>query len=72
MKGCTGQAFTEAKYTATVKTTGAVGCSVLTSTSERASGTAKVEWAPKAKPATSTGPVDVPLDETPSRELSGE
>ena len=67
--GCTGETFTGASYTATLKTAGPVSCSVQTGAGEPATGAAKFKWAPKAKP--STGTVSLPLTETPGVALSG-
>jgi hypothetical protein len=72
LKGCTGEAFTEDKYTATLKTPGMVGCSVLTGAGEPASGTASFKWTPKTKPSTTTGTLGMLLTETPSVALTGE
>jgi alpha-tubulin suppressor-like RCC1 family protein len=49
LKGCTGEPFTEAKYTATLKTAGPVSCAVLKEGAEPASGSAKYTWTPKVK-----------------------
>ena len=54
LSGCSGEGFTSASYSATLKTTGAVSCSVLTEAGEGASGAAKFKWTPKAKPSTGT------------------
>ena len=72
LKGCTGEVFTEAKYTATLKTSGKVGCSALTGAGEPASGTASFKWTPKTKPSTTTGTLGMLLTETPSVALTGE
>lgn len=69
LSGCSGEGFTSASYSATLKTTGAVSCSVLTEAGEGASGAAKFKWTPKAKP--STGTLTLPLTETTSVALSG-
>jgi hypothetical protein len=70
LTGCTGEPFTEAKYTATLKTAGPVSCSVLTGAGETATGAAKYNWTPKAK--VSTGALSMPLTETPDIAFSGE
>ncbi len=69
LTGCSGESFTGASYTATVKTTGSVSCSVLTGPGEPASGAAKLKWTPNAKP--STGTLSLPLTETAGVALSG-
>jgi hypothetical protein len=69
LTGCSGDSFKEASYTATLKTTGAVSCSVLTGVGEPASGSAKFKWTPHAKP--STGTLSLPLTETSGSALSG-
>jgi YVTN family beta-propeller protein len=66
---CNGETFTGVSYTATLKTEGAVSCSVLSGASEVASGSAKFKWTPKARP--STGTLNLPLTETPVVALSG-
>jgi hypothetical protein len=70
--GCTGEGFTAAAYTATLKTTGAVGCAVLSGSGELASGPAKFKWTPKATPSTSTGTLGMLLSETPAVAFTGE
>ncbi len=70
LTGCAGKPFTEAKYTATLKTTVPVSCSVLTGAGEPASGAAKYKWTPKAK--ASTGMLSMPLTETPGIAFSAE
>lgn len=72
LTGCTGEPFTKATYTATLKTADAVGCPVLKATGELASGAASFKWTPKAKPATSTGTLGMLLTEEPSVGFSGE
>jgi YVTN family beta-propeller protein len=55
LSGCTGQPFTKANYTATLKTAAAVTCSVLKAAPGQApSGAAKYKWTPKAKPSAGT------------------
>ncbi len=70
LTGCTGDPFTESKYTATLKTTGPVSCSVLTEAGEPATGAAKYKWTPTAKP--SKGTLSMPLTETPDIAFSGQ
>jgi YVTN family beta-propeller protein len=71
LTGCISrESFTGASYTAIVKTAGAVSCSVLTGAGEPATGAAKFNWTPKAKP--STGTLSLRLAETPGVALSGE
>ncbi len=72
ISGCTGAPFTEVVYSATSKTAEMVGCPVLKTTGEQASGAAKFKWTPKAKPAKSTGTLGMLLTETPSVAFSGE
>ncbi|MGA2322041.1 MAG: YncE family protein [Solirubrobacteraceae bacterium] len=69
LTGCSGEAFTGAKYTATLKTAGPVSCSVLKTAGEPATGAAKYTWTPKAK--ASTGTLSMPLTETPDITFSG-
>jgi YVTN family beta-propeller protein len=71
LTGCTGEAFTEVGYKATLMTAGPVSCSVLKGPGETASGAAKFKWSPKTTPATSTATLGMPLTETPSVALSG-
>ena len=70
VRGCTGEPFTGATYTATMKTTGAVSCSALDGEPGLAIGTATFKWTPKAK--ASTGPLGLLLAETEESALSGE
>jgi hypothetical protein len=72
LTGCTGEAFTEMSYKATLMTGHVVSCSALSEAGEAANGSAKLKWAPKAKPATATGPLSVVLSEEPSVAFSGE
>lgn len=70
LSGCTGDAFTETKYTATLKTAAAVSCPVLKAPGETATGAAKYEWVPKAK--ASTGSLNMLLAQTPEVAFSSE
>jgi YVTN family beta-propeller protein len=71
LTGCAGgKPFTEAKYTAKLKTAGPVSCSVLKTAGEPATGAATYKWTPKAKP--SKGTLNMPLTETPDIAFSGE
>jgi alpha-tubulin suppressor-like RCC1 family protein len=70
LTGCTGEPFTAAKFTATLKTAGPVSCSVLKTSGETATGTAKYKWTPKAKP--SAGTLSMLLTEAPGAAFSGE
>ena len=70
LTGCTGEPFTEVKYTATLKTAAAVSCSVLTGAHGTATGASTYKWAPKAKP--STGMLSMLLTEAPGSALSGD
>jgi virginiamycin B lyase len=72
LTGCSGEPFTEAHYTATLTTSSSVSCSTLTAPSETGTGSAKFAWVPKAKPATATGPLTIPLTEASGATLSGE
>jgi alpha-tubulin suppressor-like RCC1 family protein len=69
-EGCTGEPFTEVKYTASLKTAAAVSCSVLTAGGEAATGPAKYKWTPKAKPT--KGTLSLLLSEASGVALSGE
>jgi hypothetical protein len=71
LKGCKGEPFTEVSYGATL-TTGPVSCSVLTGPGKTATGTAKYQWTPKAKPSSATGLLSLVLSEAPSVAFSGE
>jgi hypothetical protein len=70
MTGCTGDPFTEVKYTATLKTAAPASCSALKGAGETATGAAKYKWTPKVKP--STGTLSMLLTETPAVAFSGE
>jgi hypothetical protein len=70
LAGCTGQPFTAATYTATLKTAAPVSCSVLKAAGEPATGASKYKWMPKAKG--STGTLRMLLSETPGIAFSGE
>jgi alpha-tubulin suppressor-like RCC1 family protein len=70
LSGCTGQPFTQAKYTATLKTAAPVSCAVLKESGGTASGAAKYSWTPKAKP--SNGTLGLSLTELPGAAFSGE
>ncbi len=71
LTGCTGESFTGATYTATLKASGMAGCPVLKTAGELASGAAKFKWTPKTKPGTSTGTLEMRLTETPSVAFAG-
>ena len=64
LTGCVAEPFATVNYTATLKTAGAVSCSVLTGAGEPAGGAVKYKWTPTAKP--STGTLSVPLTQTPA------
>jgi Regulator of chromosome condensation (RCC1) repeat len=70
LSGCTGEPFTETKYTATLKTAGPVSCSVLKATGETATGAAKYKWTPSVK--ASKGTLNMLLTETPGVAFSGD
>jgi hypothetical protein len=72
LTGCTGRAFTEVSYKATLTSAGPLSCSVLTGPGGAVTGPAKFKWTPKAKPSTATGPLNLVLSETPSVAFSGE
>ena len=72
LSGCTGEPFTAVNYSATLKTTGPVSCSVLAGAGGPATGSAKYKWTPKVKPSTAAGSLGVMLSETPSVAFSGE
>jgi hypothetical protein len=71
LKGCKGEPFTEVSYSATL-TTGPLSCSVLTGPDKTATGAAKYKWAPKAKPSSATGQMNLVLSEAPSVAFFGE
>jgi hypothetical protein len=70
LTGCSGSAYTQVAYKATLKTAGPVSCSVLAGAGETATGTAKYSWSPKA--SASTGPLNMLLTETPGVSFLGE
>jgi alpha-tubulin suppressor-like RCC1 family protein len=70
LTGCTGEPFRQTKYTATLKTTGPVSCSVLKAAGEVATGVAKYKWTPSAK--SSKGTLNMLLTETSGVPFSGE
>ena len=70
LTGCTGEPFTETKYTATLETAGPVSCAVLRAAGEGATGAAKYKWAPKAK--ASKGTLNMLLSEMSGVAFSGE
>ncbi len=73
LTGCTGEPFTEAAYTATLKTAGPVSCSVLTGEGEPATGPARFKWRPKMKIARGgEGTLRIALTELPGVAFSGE
>ncbi len=73
LTGCAGEPFTEVKFAALLTTAGPVSCSVLTGTGETATGASTYKWTPKPKKApASTGPLSMPLTETPDIAFSGE
>ena len=68
--GCTGEPFTEAKYTATLTTTSKVTCSALSGPGTAMFGSVKYVWTPKTK--ATTGTFSLPLTETAGIALSSE
>jgi hypothetical protein len=70
LSGCTGDPFTEVKYTAKLGTAAPVSCSVLKAAGEKATGAAQYKWTPKAK--ASTGTLSLLLTETLGVAFSGE
>jgi hypothetical protein len=72
LSGCSGSAFTGAKYSATLKTTHAVGCSLLsTPAGDSTTGALLVKWTPKAKGAESNGTFSLLLAGSPGAALGG-
>jgi alpha-tubulin suppressor-like RCC1 family protein len=81
LTGCTGERFTAATYTATLKTSSPVSCSVLKAAGEAAAGAAKYKWTPKGAAndkwthkvgGASTGTLSLLLSETAGVAFSGE
>jgi hypothetical protein len=70
LAGCTGEPFTGAKYTATLKTPAPVACAALSEAGEAAVGTVRLSWTPKAK--ASEGTLSLVATETENAPLSGE
>lgn len=72
LSGCSGSPFTGAKYSATLKTAHAVGCSQLANPAgDPTTGALLVKWAPKAKGAQSNGTLSLSLTESPGAALGG-
>ena len=71
LSGCSGESFAAVKYTATLKTAGAVSCAVLKGAGETAAGASAFKWTPKAKPSTASGTLSMVLGETPGGPLQG-
>jgi alpha-tubulin suppressor-like RCC1 family protein len=69
LTGCSGEAFTSAKYTAKQMTKAAVGCSVLQNP-EAVTGTATFKWTPETKPKTSKASFSLPLTEQAGASLT--
>ena len=70
LTGCSGKAFTEAKYTATLTTDSKVSCSALSGPGVPAFGTVQYAWSPKTKGT--TGTLSLPLTETADITFSSE
>jgi hypothetical protein len=70
LTGCTGEAFTEAKYTATLTTSSKVSCSSLSGPGAATFGSVKYVWTPKTK--ATTGTLGLPLTEAAGVALSSE
>jgi len=70
LTSCSGEAFTEAKYTATLTTESKASCSALSGPRAPAFGTAKYAWSPKTKGT--TGTLSLPLIETAGIAFSSE
>jgi hypothetical protein len=70
LTGCSGEPFTEAKYTATSTTTSKVTCSALSGPGAASFGSVKYVWTPKTK--ATTGTFSLPLTETAGIALSSE
>ena len=71
VSGCTGEPFTAAAYSATLKTAAAVSCSVLKGAGETTTGSSSYKWTPKTKPSKAAGTLTMLLTETPAVALSG-
>lgn len=72
LTGCSGSAFTGAKYSATLKTSQAVTCATLTtSLGAPATGPLIARWTPKAKGAESNGTLNIAVTAVPGTPLSG-
>jgi hypothetical protein len=72
LTGCSGSAFTSAKYTATLKTARAVSCTALTDPAgEPATGPLLLKWSPKARGAESNGTLRLQLTETAGANIEG-
>lgn len=63
LTGCTDEAFTEAKYTASLTTASKVSCSALTGSGVPMFGSVKYRWSPKVRGKT-TSTLTLPLTET--------
>ena len=70
LSGCTGEPFTKATYTAKLKTTEPVSCSLLPAAWETARGSAKFKWMPRARASAAT--LSLLLTEKPEVGFSGE
>lgn len=72
LAGCSGGAYTAAKYTATLKTGTGVDCSTIGSAAGTpATGSIGVKWSPKTRQAKSIGSFDLPVTAAPEVELAG-
>jgi hypothetical protein len=72
LSGCSGEGFTAAKYAATLRTTGAVSCALLTSPAgELATGAVIIKWSPKISGGSSSGTLRVPLTGTSGVSIGG-
>jgi hypothetical protein len=72
LSGCSGGAYTAAKYTAVLRTSNPIGCSVLaTDPGEPANGTVTIKWLPKTKASSSTGTISINITGTPDAAIGG-
>ena len=70
LTGCTGEPFTEAKYTATLTTTSKMACSALSGPGAATFGSVIYVWLPKT--TATYGTLSLPLTQTAGVALSGE
>jgi hypothetical protein len=70
LTGCSPGTFTSAMYSANLKTSSPVACSVLHEDTD-GTGTVSLKWAPKVRESKSVGSFTLPVGETPESELGG-